>query len=183
MGLLHVGLTYNENKMNTRHIYIRDEPCGVHGRMQITKYRAGTKEILYRSPWMDNLVMDGANIGLNLIVQAMAGEIALNLNVARIGTGNTAPADGNTDLVTPVNLATTGTPDIGRTWVVKTNNTITLEFFVSDLELPNGTYEEFAVGQVIAGVYRQFSRVLISPNYSKSTNEDTQVNYQYSLTN
>jgi hypothetical protein len=119
--------------------------------------------------WIKNKIVSSTNHGLNLVCQHLNGVITYPLEItqAKIGTGSTPTALGNTDLETSV------LDGILKASSVVANNQITFEFFISDGDLANGTYSEFGL---FCG-NQMFSRVIISPAYTKSSNEDTVIEY------
>lgn len=156
----------------------KDE-TGIIGRVRITTYKAGTKEVLRQTKWMKNLVVSSANHGRNLICQRLAGTNTYSLNITHgeIGTGSTAPTDGDTGLIAGV--ARSGDP---LTSVV--NNVVTIQFFFSDAQLPNQTYREFGTfvdGIITLGTGQLFNRILISPVYTKAAGEDTTVEVEFTI--
>lgn len=148
------------------------------GRFKIRKFRAGTQELLWESPWIKNLVVESATTGTGILALASVGLYNSTITRAGIGTGDTAPADANTDLETAV------LTDVTPTYRSTTLNVAFLEFFMSDAELANGTYREFALFCGDSWANRKlYARALISPTYTKSTGEDTQINYQLTFNN
>lgn len=147
----------------------------IKGRYRFTTYEAGTKNVIEVGPWIHNLVVEGTNNGIGLIAQRLAGFATYDIQIttAAIGTGNTAPADTDTALVTPV---LTGIP---RSLQSFTANSAHVEFFIPNSDLANGVYKEFAV---YCGT-RLFARSLITPNFTKGSNVDTGIEYNFSLTN
>jgi hypothetical protein len=79
----------------------------IKGKITIRSYKAGTKELLQEIV-QDNLIMQAANIGKDLIVQRLLGinTYSLNINYGAIGTGQTAPAASDTRLTTETNRTT-----------------------------------------------------------------------------
>lgn len=139
------------------------------GHYKISVFKAGTKELLRQSEH-DNLVVYSANAGLGLITQHFVGTTtyALDLNKAAIGTGTTDPA------VTDEGLETEVLGDIDRASVVNQDATsVSLDFFITDAELPDGTYSEFGL---FAGT-QLFARSLIDPAFTKASGEDVLINY------
>lgn len=126
-------------------------------------------------PWIDNLVVAGTNHGLGLITKQLIGitTYPLEITQAKIGTGTTAPTNSDTNLQTPT-LA-----GILRSTQSATATVATMEFFISNTDLPNGTYTEFGLfcGDQL------FARSIISPSYSKATNEDSGFEYVITLSN
>lgn len=116
-----------------------------------------------------NIIVANTGHGINLIMRHLTGDDALSLAITqcKFGTGTTTPTINDTDLETPV---VDSVPPANQS-VSSTSGT--LEFFLSDLNLPNGTYTEF-------GIFmgnRLWARALISPSYTKSSNEDTSIEY------
>jgi hypothetical protein len=151
------------------------DKAGVTGKYRFKTYDSDSGELLRKSEWVDNLVVAGTNHGLGLFMQNLIGisTYPLEITHAKIGTGTTATANGDTDLET----ITFG--PILRATQQFTATSATIEFFISNNELPNGTYTEF-------GLFcdqQLFARSIISPSYSKSTNEDTGIEYIITSTN
>jgi hypothetical protein len=137
----------------------------------ITTNRQGEQTV---SPWIKNLVMEGASNGVGVIMRQLAGDTVypIAISSAAIGTGATAPTISDTNLQTPV---LTGIPI--RTKVAATN-TVTFKFFIPDGDLTNGTYTEFGL---FAGT-RLFARSIISPSYVKTTGLDAIIEYELTIT-
>lgn len=154
---------------------IFDEKTGISGKYRFITKKAGTDEVLRTSEWVDNLVMNGTDTGVNLILKTLIGTITPNeITSASIGTGTTAPTDSDTNLQTPV---TTGIPR--ATQNISPTDVLTILFFIPDGDLPNGTYNEF-------GLFCEtqiFSRSIISPAYVKSSTEDSVIEYVITLNN
>lgn len=144
------------------------------GKLRFRTYDSITGELKRTSPWTSNLIVSSSGHGLNLISRALLGDntYPLEITQAKIGTGTTTPALTDTDLETMV------LDGIVKSNETITNNEIILEFFISDLELTNGTYTEFGI---FAGD-QLFARALISPTYTKSSNEDTTIDYTLTFT-
>lgn len=146
------------------------EKSGLKGSYRIKKYKAGTKELLWESGINKNLVMASDGYGVNILMRQIGGNTTYPIGVdsAAIGTGTNAPTAADTGLQTPVisgiDLSLAEFTDV---------NQVTLSFFISDGDLPNNTYTEFGIfmGSQI------FARSLFSIPYSKSTGEDTTIEY------
>lgn len=145
------------------------------GRYRIIGTDSRTGKILSQTPWIDNLVMNGANTGVRIAVARLVGTLTYDLTItkAKIGTGTNAPADGDTDLQTPVytqnSIASASA----------SGNVASLSIFMATGDLANGTYTEFAL---FAGT-QIFTRSLISPSYVKGTNQDTTIEYEITVSN
>lgn len=149
---------------------------GVTGKYRFLTYRAGTKELLRTSEWIENLVMKGSNTGVNLVAQRLIGlkDYDLEITEAKIGDDDTAPTDADTDLL---NTITSGI--LRANQLINNDNEATILFFISSDELPDGDYKEF-------GLFcdsQLFARSIISPTYSKAASEDTVVEYVITIDN
>ena len=145
------------------------------GRYRFIATNSVTGEHMFTTPWIENLVVNNAGRGVQIVADRLVGITTNDLVItkAKIGTGTTAPADGDTDLQTSVftknSVASAGA----------SGNVASLSFFITTTELANGTYTEFgifAVNQLIA-------RSIISPSYVKGTNQDTTVEYEITVAN
>ncbi len=123
-----------------------------------------------------NLIVDSSNYGKDILVHylisAYTGSNPFPLGIAwgEIGTGNTAPAAGDTALTAPTNRAPVSyASDISF-------NEAQLQFFFTDATLANGTYYEcgsFIGGSSTIGSGNLFNHALFSSPYSKSSGTDT----------
>lgn len=113
--------------------------------------------------------MLGTNTGVNLILGRLANVLTYDtiITSAEIGTGTTTPANSDTNLVTPT---VTG---IAVASSSVSSGSILLSFFIPSASLANGTYKEFGLR---CGT-QLFARSLITPNYTKGTNQDTTIEY------
>lgn len=133
-------------------------------------------KIIHRSPIIENLIMLDDDIGLNLIMQHISGDVTFPLEIdsLRIGTGTTPPASSDTNLQTPV-----------LSGVVKAIGSLTApgtyysEWFITDGELANGSYNELGLfcGSQI------FTRSLIDPAHVKAALTDTLIVYTITVSN
>lgn len=148
---------------------------GIKGKYRFIKTDSITGEVLSISPWIKNKVMNGTGTGLNIITRLLGNDSTYPLAItkAKIGTGTNTPANGDTDLQTPVFTKNSVADQ------VISGNVVTISFFIADSELTNGTYTEFG----IFAVNQLFARSIISPSYVKGTNEDTTIEYQLTATN
>lgn len=135
------------------------------------KYRP----FLRTTPWIKNLIVSNTDNGINLIIQRLIGLKVYDIEItsAEIGTGSSIVTDADTDLDVPV---TTG---ISRALESASTDTALIQFFIPDGSLPNDTYNEFGLR---CGT-KLFARSLISPAYTKASNEDTSVEYQIIISN
>lgn len=142
-------------------------------RMRLEDYGNGllvpSKEILTQ-----NLIVNNPDHGLRLIFQHLAGDTLypLPLNKAAIGTGTNVPSAADTALQTPFLVG-------GITnWIEKVDASVTslgvlVRFFMTDAELTNGFYTEFAP----YSEDKLFARSLIQGGYTKAASTDTLVEY------
>lgn len=137
------------------------------GKYKIKTYKQG--ELVRESNWIKNLIVANSDRGVSLIIERLSGATTYDLKItsASIGTGTNTPADSDTDLQTSV------LDSILVASLSKTTKRLTLNFFISDSELTNGTYTEFGL---FCGT-RLFARSLITPSYTKSSGEDTTIEY------
>lgn len=153
------------------------ENCGfrMSGMYRIIKTDSKTGEVLYTSPWIKNKIMLGTNTGVNLLLARLANVLTYDtiITSAEIGTGTNAPADSDTNLQTPT---VTG---IAVASSSVSSGSILLSFFIPSVSLANGTYNEFGLR---CGT-QLFARSIISPAYTKGTNQDTTIEYIIGGTN
>ena len=143
------------------------------GRYRFKTFKAGTKELIRETGWISNLIMMNATTGghgLYLVLNQLLGitTYGLEISQAKIGTSDQAPTINDTDLIVPV---VSGIAVAQRQRIA--DDEIMITFFINDSELPNGDYKEF-------GIFCEaqlFARSLISPTYSKSSGEDSQIDY------
>ena len=106
----------------------------------------------------------------------MLGDLTNDIEITKAKTGddNTAATDGDTD------LGNTILDNIAIASRIETSlGVATYIFFMTDSDLTNGTYREFApfcVNQI-------FARSVISPEHTKASGEDTQISYEITIAN
>jgi hypothetical protein len=128
----------------------------------------------------NNLIMDSAGYGIDLVIQRLVGINTYSLNIlfGEIGTGNTTPALSDTGLSAPTNRAAVGLQqNFGSTDAI-------FQFFFSDSQLANQTYNEFGTfvdGTSTLGSGQIFNHALIS--YEKVAGQDTTVQVDFTLAN
>lgn len=137
------------------------------GQFQVLSLENGN--VVWRSPWMRNLILDS---GLALIPQHHAGNNsdALEITSLEIGDGSTAVSGSDTSLD---NMVVDGIPRASET---VTTSSIVIDFFITDAELPDGTYTEVMLraGSVA------YTRALFSTTYTKASGKDTIIRYSLS---
>lgn len=150
---------------------LRAKPRWIPVSLWLKLYHMGLLDfmVIRKSPVIKNLVVFNQDNGVNLFIQHLGGvdTYPLELDNASIGTGSTAPTDADTDLETPV------LEDIIRATVDINVTDLVTEWFMTDDELPNGTYNEFGLK---CGT-QLFCRSIISPSHTKASGEDTLVEY------
>lgn len=139
------------------------------GKYRIITTDSKTGKVIKTSPWIENLIMLGTNTGVNLLLGRLANVLTYDVIItsAEIGTGTTTPANSDTALVTPVLTGITVATS------VVSSGSILLTFFIPSGSLANGTYKEF----LLRCGTQAFARSLITPNYTKGTNQDTTIEY------
>lgn len=127
------------------------------------------------SGWNKNTVTAASGHGLNIITRRLCNDTTYDIVITegKIGTGTTPPSTADTDLETSVvdSLSVANQSASGAT--------ATLEFFLPDAELPDGSYTEFGI---FAGT-QLFARSVVNPAYTKSANDDTSVEYEIAFAN
>lgn len=146
--------------------------CGFYGVLNIEKYRDGEK--VFDSGPLKNKVISSNGYGRNIVARQLAGDTTypIEIDSIQLGDDNTAAVDGDTALG---NALETG---ITITEKSVANNVVTVKVFVADATIADDTYEE--IGFMCNG--RLFSRVVISPAYTKASGEDTLFTYTLTLT-
>lgn len=149
------------------------------GKLRITTYKAGTKEIIRQTDWFSNLIVlnsTGNGNGMNLFIKRLIGDTTTDLVItsASIGDDDTAPTDADTDLVSPIleDIEVVISEETG-------DDEATFQFFIPDAELDDGDYKEFGL---FCGT-QLFARSIITPTYTKSPLEDTRIDYIITITN
>lgn len=143
------------------------------GYMRIRTHDSLTDKPLSETAWMKNKIVSSSGYGRNIIMRQLTGDTTYDIEIdsAVIGTGSTAPTDNDTGLVAQ-------TASFSITSATVSNDSITFSIFMTDALLANGTYTEF--GLKCNG--RLFSRVIISPSFTKGSNQNTTIDYIITLT-
>lgn len=149
------------------------EGSSLEGKIKIITTDSITHEVLRETEWYGNLVMLGVNTGKALVLARLNGDNTYSLNIthAEIGTGTTPPTIADVALETPVTRSPVATG-------VVSGNVLTMQFFFSDGNLPNGTYGEFGAfvdGTITLSSGQIFDRVLFGLPFVKGSAEDTTV--------
>ena len=157
---------------------LRENKLFIEGLVTVIKTDSKTGEVLSVIK-QKNRVMLGTDTGKSLILQRLAGINTYSLNITHcdLGTGTNAPADGNTTLQTPVARQPIATASIA-------SNILTLQFFFASVDLPNGSYNEFASfvdGTASVSTGKIFNRALFGSTYTKATGEDTTIQLDFTL--
>lgn len=152
------------------------------GTMVIRTWCSKTGKLLWESkPMKNRVVSSSGGYGRNLIMRQLANDPSYTLPVigAKIGTGTNTPIDADTDLQTPTTLTGISIIPVGST--VISNDSVVFSFYVTDAQLPNGTYKEFGMYCNTTAAPRILTRALITPNFTKGSNQNTSVDYTLSL--
>lgn len=120
-----------------------------------------------------NHVVSSSGYGRNLIARQLGGDTTypLEITTISIGDSNTAPVDANTALGNALETGLTVTE------ATVSNDVLVVKVFVADGDMADDTYEE-------VGYYcgtQLFSRIIISPAYTKATGEDTLFTYTLTI--
>ena len=175
------------------HITIRRHPAGSIEKFQQLIKAGRTEEYLELlnhgevAAEQDNTIMQGSGTGLDIIgqwlgyqyVQANGGTpVPVGINYGAIGTGNTAPTVSDTQLTT----------EFARSLISFYQNTAfttaVLQFFFSDAQLNNQTYNEvgiFANATATANSGNIFNHALIGGGFAKTAGTDTTVQVSITL--
>lgn len=130
---------------------------------------------LFTSKEIKNLIVTGTGYGVDILTRALGGDTTYQVEIdsAKIGTGTNTPAASDTDLQTAVlsgiAVASVSYPGNGQ---------VIISFFIPNADLANNTYTEFG----IFANSRLFARSLITPNFTKGSNQNTTVDYTITLT-
>ena len=147
----------------------------IKGRFRVVGYKAGTKEIVTQTEWKENLMMQGSYTGIGLVLAALAGDntYSLNLTYLAIGTSQTAPAITDTQLGAEVARGS-----ILNQQVSVGSGTVTVQTFIPDSALANGSYSEvgaFCAGSASLNSGQIFDHVVLSSVYTKGSGQDTTI--------
>lgn len=143
------------------------ENAEIGGVLTIKKYKDG--KLIWESDPMHNKVVSSDGYGRNLLMRQLAGitTYPIEIDSFALGDSTTAPADNDTTLGSPL------VSNIPITDMSVANNILTVDVFIADANLTNDTYAECS----FSCNARLFSRILISPSYTKTTGEDTLFSY------
>lgn len=145
-------------------------------KVDIESFKQALGRPLYEHPRVENLVVSGSGgYGRNLVIRALGNDPTYGLAITsgKIGTGTTAPTNADTDIQT---VALSG---ITVQLAEVSDNVIVVSFFIPSASLSNGTYTEFTVH--VGGSSRLFARSLITPSFAKGSNQDTTIEYTFTL--
>lgn len=146
---------------------------GLAGTLTITRMRDG-KVIEVLGPYKNKVVTGASGYGRNLILRQLSNDTTYPIVITTIslGDGTAAPADSDTALGNSL-VANLSVSDYDLS-----NNVLTVTTFCTDAQVANDTYAE--LGLFCSG--RLFARILITPNYTKATGEDTIFTYTLTAT-
>ena len=158
--------------------------ASIQGVITIRAYKAGTKELVEEIV-SKNMIMQGTNIGKDLIVQKLiatatgSDPYTLHINYGAIGTGQSAVTGADTRLGAETARMI---PAFGQD---SNNNIAILQFFFPDASLTNQTYYEFGTfvdGTSSANSGQLFNHALFGVPYSKSAGIDTTIEVDITIT-
>lgn len=146
---------------------------GFRGALTIKRFRAG--ELVWQSePIRNKVVSSAGGYGRNMVIRQLAGDTTypLEIDSMALGDGTTPPSDSDTGLE---NELLASIPLTSRSVA---NNVLSIDVFITSDNLPNDTYTE--LGFFCDG--RLFSRLLLTPAYTKEEGEDTLFSYELTTT-
>lgn len=129
------------------------------------------RKLLRESDEIKNLVVLNDNpSGLYIVLSRMIGNLDYDLEITecKIGNDDTAPTIADTDLG---NVLVEDIPPATKSR--EADDEILITFFINDSEMPDDDYKEFG----LFANEQMFARSIISPTYTKSTGEDTEIQY------
>ena len=146
---------------------------GIYGSYVIKVFDYITGVLISQSEPIKNRVVNSSGYGRNIVIRQLAGDATypIEIDSAAIGTGSTAPVDGN------IGLGASVLAGILVANVVVSSDSVVFTFFINTNDLTNGTYNEFGLfcnGQL-------FARSIISPALVKGTNQNVVVDYTITL--
>lgn len=146
----------------------------IKGYLTIKTFKDG--ELIRESGPIPNKVVSSDTYGRNLILRQLTGDTTYPIVIDSVAFGDDDGtilpiADSNTALG---NSLVTG---ISITDTTITNDELEIDVFVADASLADDDYKE--IGFFCNG--RLFSRIIISPTYTKATGEDTLFTYTITL--
>lgn len=164
---------------SNKEVKIKEKNFKIEGHVKIETYKDGVK--IRETEEMKNLVMLGTDTGISLLLQRLIGTNTYSANIthADIGTGSTAPTDGDTVLDTAIARAVRGAESIS-------GDQATLSFFFPDALLPDDTYNEFGTfvdGTISVDTGQIFNRIVFGAPYVKASGEDTTVRVRFTISN
>lgn len=168
-------------------ITVREHPAGTVGRMERLIAAGNRSEAMAMAMGgrvavdRDNLIMQSAGRGMDLIIQRLcsSNSYSLNITYGEIGTGSTVATIADTALTAPVaRVATALAQDSG-------NSEAILQFFFPDSGLANDTFYEFGTfvdGSISLGSGQIFNHGLFGTGYTKGTGTDVTVQVTFTIT-
>ena len=151
------------------------------GMVKVTGYKVGTKEIISETEWKDNLVMQGSYTGIGLILSTMANDLShpLAISWVSIGTSTTAATIADTQLGAEVARGVVTTAQVSVA-----GGTLTLQSFIPDASLTNGTYWEvgsFTGGSASLNSGNIVNHAILYSSYVKGSGQDTTIQIIFTL--
>ena len=142
------------------------------GQVKWQKFKAGTKQLIAESQWSPNQVIATDGRGIYLFLDHLTGDDTYSIPIthADMGDDDTAATATDIDLGNGLERASIGA-------VSRSGSTATFRFFYADALTSDDTYKEF--GMFIGS--QLFSRAVFSSPYSKSSGENTRLDYKITL--
>ena len=83
-------------------VKMKDNIDGITGQYRITRFKAGTKEVIHQSAWIKNLIVSNDTNGLNIVARQLAGDTTYPIEITgcKMGSGTTTPTINDTDIET-----------------------------------------------------------------------------------
>jgi hypothetical protein len=155
------------------------ENSGIKGKFRVIKTCALTGKVLEETPFYENIIVNGTDTGLNLILDRLNGKntYSLNINHLDIGDDNTTPTVSDTALGNAVARS-------AKVTGVISGSDLTLRFFFASADLANGTYYEvgtFIDGTASVDTGKMFNHALFGSAYTKGTNENTTIEVVFNI--
>ena len=117
--------------------------------------------------WQDNVVLRGMNTGIGVILNGLISPLPIEVTTVALGDGTTPASENDTGLENEIAEAQIAYRE--RQAV----DTVLLQFFFNNQELPNGTYTE--LGLKVGSKF--LTRALFTAPYEKEEGTDTIVEY------
>lgn len=165
----------NHKKLSTK----ESNGIGITGRVRIIQRDAKTGTILDIGQWSKNVVLEGSNLGKQLIAQRLGSNntYSLNITYGEMGKGATAVDETDTVMEDPIVRGPFAYASVSGL-------VVTTQFFFPDNTVPDDTYTEFGTfvdGTTTLGTGQFFNHVLFTSPYVKTSGIDTTVEVEFTI--